>query len=103
MATPSDKAARDLAIQEDALSLLLDTRKTYHRAKKKLDAALEQRDEAIVLASKAGLSRRVVARAAGVTVGRVQQIIDAAHGGAPLSKSKILRHPTTGRRVVRAK
>jgi hypothetical protein len=48
----------------------------YLKAQRRLGEATRRRDEAIRAASDAGMTRRAVAQAAGVTVGRVQQILD---------------------------
>jgi DNA-directed RNA polymerase specialized sigma24 family protein len=56
---------------------LQDAGRVYTTALKNLRQATDVRDDAIIRAAHAGLSRREIARAAGVTVGRVQQIIDA--------------------------
>lgn len=46
-------------------------------AERQLAFAREARDAAVVQASALGLSRREVAELAGITVGRVQQVVDA--------------------------
>lgn len=47
-------------------------------ARAELDAATSDRDLLILEASRHGISRRRVAELAGVTAGRVQQILDAS-------------------------
>jgi hypothetical protein len=49
-------------------------------ARQDLRKSQRHRDDAIARASKAGMSRRAVAAAVGLTVGRVQQIVDADRG-----------------------
>jgi hypothetical protein len=53
---------------------------TQRRTENELAEARKARDEAILDASRWGFTRRAVAQATALTVGRVQQIIDE-HGG----------------------
>lgn len=62
------------------LASLSDAGAAYEQAAISLEAAQSVRDAAILVASAEGLPRRAVARAARVTVGRVQQVISAADG-----------------------
>lgn len=53
----------------------------YERATTELEAAQIERDAALLAASEEGMTRREAAAIAGVTPGRVQQIIDRAERG----------------------
>lgn len=70
--------------------------KEYAAAEAELDNSRLQRDRAILEASEMGFSRREVADAAGVTVGRVQQIVQGARrggsrpGGCPQCTGRII-------------
>jgi hypothetical protein len=59
---------------------MADYRKRLAKAAADLEAAGRRRDELIVEASKAGMSRRAVAEAVGLSVGRIQHIVDAQRG-----------------------
>jgi DNA-directed RNA polymerase specialized sigma24 family protein len=50
---------------------------TWSTTKSTLDQLAEERDRAILAAAERGASRRAIAEMAGVSVGRVQQIIDS--------------------------
>jgi hypothetical protein len=63
-----------------AFRALLEAQARHARTEADHAAAKCARDEAIVNASHWGFTRRAVAQATDMTVGRVQQIIDA-HGG----------------------
>jgi DNA-directed RNA polymerase specialized sigma24 family protein len=52
-----------------------DPERELRQAMKELEAAKERRDVAMLRATEAGMSRRQIAAAAGLSVGRVQQII----------------------------
>jgi hypothetical protein len=65
--TAQDVVMRELAAAGDRVQ----------RLEGDLDEARRRRDELIVKAARLGVSRRAAARAAGVTFGRVQQILDA--------------------------
>lgn len=68
----------------------------YATAEAELNKSRLQRDRAILEASEMGFSRREVADAAGVTVGRVQQIVkgdrrdDSRPGGCPHCAGRII-------------
>jgi hypothetical protein len=49
-------------------------------ARSRADVAAARRDRAIERASAAGLTRRQLARAAGLAPGRIQQIVNAGRG-----------------------
>jgi DNA-binding NarL/FixJ family response regulator len=61
---------------EEAWRELVEARKRCSAARAEYDDSLEARDRAILEASEMGYTRRDVARAAGVSPGRVQQILD---------------------------
>jgi hypothetical protein len=67
--------------QEAPLRKLLQAQRRYAEAETGLDRAREARDAAIREATDAGLTRRALARATGLTAGRIQQIIDAGREG----------------------
>jgi DNA-directed RNA polymerase specialized sigma24 family protein len=52
-----------------------DPERELRQAMKELEAAKERRDVAMLRATEAGMSRRQIAAVAGLSVGRVQQII----------------------------
>lgn len=54
----------------------------FQEAATSLKEAQQMRDAAIIVSSERGLSRRKVAAAAGVTVGRVQQVLSGTEGRA---------------------
>jgi hypothetical protein len=72
LANHSD-ADREHRIQER----LIETQVDYLAARRDLDNARSERDDAILEAADLGLSRREVARLTGVSAGRIQQVIDA--------------------------
>ena len=57
---------------------LLAARRATELATAELQEAVRRRDELIAEASAFGMTRRAVAGMAGVTYGRVQQVVDAA-------------------------
>jgi hypothetical protein len=61
---------------EEPLRDLLRAQERYAKADAERDRAREVRDDAIRKATAAGLTRRTLARATGLTAGRIQQIID---------------------------
>lgn len=60
----------------EELSALESLAQRVHRAEQTLDALHRERHELVRAASAKGASRRRVAAAAGITAGRVQQILD---------------------------
>ncbi len=62
---------------EEAYRNLIDAGVAFTQAANSLEEAQQIRDAAIVVSSEQGMSRRKVAAAAGVTVGRVQQVLSA--------------------------
>jgi hypothetical protein len=62
--------------QAKPLRMLVLAQERYTKAEGGFERAREARDDAIRNASVAGLTRRSVAQATGLTAGRVQQIID---------------------------
>jgi hypothetical protein len=62
---------------KDPIQALRESIEAYTAAAATFEQARHDRDEAIRALSRAGMSRRAVATMAGLTVGRVQQIIDA--------------------------
>jgi hypothetical protein len=78
---------------EVAEGRLREARRTYEIARRELEDAIETRDKAIALASRTGISRRDVARMAGVSPGRVQQVLDRRR----LKKVRTTKAPATER------
>lgn len=76
MARSSRKQPPQSALR--SLDIVADAGHDYMAAAHALDEAVAIRNAAILVASEQGFSRRAVARAAGVTVGRVQQVLSAA-------------------------
>lgn len=64
--------------REQARSRLAEAGEEFRAARDALERARLFRDEAIVDATDKGLSRREAAVAAGVTPGRIQQVLDKA-------------------------
>lgn len=64
-----------------AIDRLVDARRRHEAARDALREASQQRDAEVARASAQGLSRRRVAQAAGVSAGRVQQILDERTAG----------------------
>lgn len=60
---------------EQAYDVLEDSGDVFRGASRSLEEAQQLRDAAIIVSSEKGFSRRRVAAAAGVTVGRVQQVL----------------------------
>lgn len=60
---------------EQAYEMLMAMGAAFREAAASLEEAQQMRDAAIIVSSERGLSRRKVAAAAGVTVGRVQQVL----------------------------
>jgi hypothetical protein len=67
----------ELDTDERAFLGLIDAGDSYRSAAAELEHATMMRDAAIAASSAQGVPRRVVADAAGVTVGRVQQVVSA--------------------------
>lgn len=61
---------------KDATRELLAAVKAYNAAERRLQQTRDRREIAISTISLLGVSRRTVAKLAGITVGRVQQILD---------------------------
>jgi hypothetical protein len=75
--SPSSTSAEPERYEGDALwRQLVEAGQRYATACEEVDEALLARDRLIIETSEAGFSRREVARAAGVSPGRVQQILD---------------------------
>lgn len=76
---------------EQAYEALEEVGLIFRDAADSLAEAQQMRDAAIILSSEQGLSRRKVAAAAGVTVGRVQQVLSGtdSRGRSDLSKRLI--------------
>jgi hypothetical protein len=72
---------------------LMEAGNAYIDAERALEAARRRRDAAIVLLSDFGVSRRKVGDMAGVTVGRVQQIVDANSGPEIALTNRNMRRP----------
>jgi hypothetical protein len=70
-----------LGAGERAFVRLIRTGFAFREMTQELERVIAERDAAIIQASRGGYSRRAVAQAAGITVGRVQQILDA-HGAS---------------------
>ncbi|HEX7280082.1 MAG TPA: hypothetical protein VF255_10720 [Solirubrobacterales bacterium] len=66
---------------EQAYDTLAETGAAFQDAASLLEEAQHMRDAAILVSSAQGISRRKVAAAAGVTAGRVQQVLSAADSG----------------------
>jgi hypothetical protein len=66
---------------EQAYDTLAETGAAFRDAAGLLEEAQHMRDAAILVSSAQGISRRKVAAAAGVTAGRVQQVLSAADNG----------------------
>ncbi|UJA21073.1 hypothetical protein HJD18_13190 [Thermoleophilia bacterium SCSIO 60948] len=64
-----------------ALVDLRETARTVERRQNELEAALVARDAAIVHAAAAGLTRRKIAAAVGLSAARVQQVCNATSDG----------------------
>lgn len=67
---------------EQAYEMLTAMGAVFRDAAASLEEAQQMRDAAIIVSSERGLSRRKVAAAAGVTVGRVQQVLSGADSRA---------------------
>lgn len=67
---------------EQAYEMLTAMGTAFRDASASLEEAQQMRDAAIIVSSERGLSRRKVAAAAGVTVGRVQQVLSATDSRA---------------------
>ena len=60
---------------DEARDVIADAIRSHEFATAELERATEVRDRAIFEAAEAGLTRRQIAEASGLTVGRIQQII----------------------------